>query len=156
MVMDIKVHEFVNKGKAESIKIEGDEQSYPLILMPYDSMRLASGFIGDPPFVIKTVEDTVLKGKYIVVEINPRTSRGFVEGGYAILSTPKGQAKVRVHYSDGVMPGIVAIPRGLGHTAYDDYLADKGVNFNELIGLVEDPVSGLNAAWGIRAKLTRA
>ena len=151
-----KKFEFVNKGKAESVKIEGDEQSYPFILMPYDSMRLASGFIGDPPFAIKTVEDTVLKAKEIVVEINPRTARGFVEGGYAILSTPKGQAKVRVHYSDGVMPGIVAIPRGLGHTAYDDYLAGKGVNFNELIGLVEDPVSGLNAAWGIRAKLTRA
>ncbi len=148
--------EFVNKGRAESIKIEGDEQSYPLILMPYDSLRLASGFIGAPPFAIKTVEDTVLKGKDIVVGINPKTTRGFVEGGYAILSTPKGQAKVRVHYFDGIMPGIVAIPRGLGHTAYDEYLADKGINFNELIGPVEDPISGLNAAWGIRAKLTRA
>ena len=148
--------EFLNKGKAESIKIEGDKQSYPLILIPYDSMRLASGFIGDPPFAIKTVEDTVLKGKEIVVEVNPKTAKEFVEGRHAILSTPKGQAKVRIHHFDGIMPGIVALPRGLGHTAYDEYLADKGINFNELIGPVEDPVSGLNAAWGIRAKLTRA
>lgn len=148
--------EFLNKGKAESIKIEGDKQSYPLILIPYDSMRLASGFIGDPPFAIKTVEDTVLKGKEIVVEVNPKTAKEFVEGKHAILSTPKGQAKVRIHHFDGIMPGIVALPRGLGHTAYDEYLADKGINFNELIGPVEDPVSGLNAAWGIRAKLTRA
>ena len=148
--------EFLNKGKAEPIKIEGDKQSYPLILIPYDSMRLASGFIGDPPFAIKTVEDTVLKGKEIVVEVNPKTAKEFVEGRHAILSTPKGQAKVRIHHFDGIMPGIVALPRGLGHTAYDEYLADKGINFNELIGPVEDPVSGLNAAWGIRAKLTRA
>jgi anaerobic selenocysteine-containing dehydrogenase len=119
-------------------------------------MRLASGFIGDPPFAIKTVEDTVLKGKEIVVEVNPKTAKEFVEGKHAILSTPKGQAKVRIHHFDGIMPGIVALPRGLGHTAYDEYLADKGINFNELIGPVEDPVSGLNAAWGIRAKLTRA
>ncbi|MDA3832588.1 MAG: molybdopterin-dependent oxidoreductase [Spirochaetales bacterium] len=147
--------EFVNKGKAESIKIEGDKQAYPLILMPYDSMRLASGFIGAPPFVIKTVEDTVLKGKEIVVEVNPRSARGFREGDQAILSTPKGIVKVRVHHFNGIMPGLVALPRGLGHTAYDEYLADKGINFNELIGPVEDPVSGLNAAWGIRAKLTR-
>jgi anaerobic selenocysteine-containing dehydrogenase len=148
--------EFVNKGRAESIKIEGDEQAYPLILMPYDSMRLASGFIGDPPFVIKTVEDTVLKGKEIVVEVNPRSARGFREGDHAILSTPKDSVTVRIHHFNGIMPGLVALPRGLGHTAYDEYLADKGINFNELIGPVEDPVSGLNAAWGIRAKLTRA
>ena len=148
--------EFVNKGLAELVKIEGDEQSYPLILIPYDSMRLASGFIGDPPFAIKTVEDTVLKGNDICVEVNPRSARGFREGDLAILSTPKGSVKVRVHHFDGIMPGLVALPRGLGHTAYDEYLAGKGVNFNELIGPVEDPVSGLNAAWGIRAKLTRA
>ncbi|MBC8199122.1 MAG: molybdopterin-dependent oxidoreductase [Desulfobacterales bacterium] len=148
--------EFVNKGRAESIKIEGDEQAYPLILMPYDSMRLASGFIGDPPFAIKTVEDTVLKGNDIFVEVNPRSARGFREGDHAILSTPKGSVKVRVHHFDGIMPGLVALPRGLGHTAYDEYLAGKGINFNELIGPVEDPVSGLNVAWGIRAKLTRA
>ncbi|MDI6686729.1 MAG: molybdopterin-dependent oxidoreductase [Desulfobacterales bacterium] len=147
---------FVNKSKAEPIKIEGDKQTYPLILMPYNSMRLASGFIGDPPFVIKTVEDTVLKGKEILVEVNPKSARGFREGDQAILSTPKGSVKVRVHHFNGIMPGLVALPRGLGHTAYDEYLADKGVNFNELIGPVEDPVSGLNAAWGIRAKLTRA
>jgi anaerobic selenocysteine-containing dehydrogenase len=148
--------EFVNKGGAESIKIEGDEQSYPLILIPYDSMRLASGFIGDPPFAIKTVEDTVLKGNDICVEVNPRSARGFREGDHAVLSTPKGSVKVRVHHFDGIMPGLVALPRGLGHTAYDEYLAGKGINFNELIGPVEDPVSGLNAVWGIRAKLTRA
>ena len=158
--------EFLNRDRAEknnnrfphfsSVKIEGDELSYPLILIPYDSMRLASGFIGAPPFAIKTVEDTVLKGKDVVVEVNPGSARGFKEFDHAILSTPKGSVKVRVHHSNGIMPGLVALPRGLGHTAYDEYLADKGINFNELIGPVEDPVSGLNAAWGIRAKLTKA
>jgi hypothetical protein len=41
------------------------------------------------------------------------------------------------------------------HAAYDDYLAGKGVNANSLMGVVEDPISGLCATWGIRAKLTR-
>jgi len=140
------------------VKIEGDNSAYPLILVPYDSMRLANGFIGDPPFVVKTIEDTVLKGKDIFVEVNPKTAKaqGLSEGRYAILSTPKGKAKVKVHLFEGVKPGLVAMPRGLGHTAYDNYLAGKGINFNELIGPVEDPVSGLDAAWGIRAKLTKA
>jgi hypothetical protein len=51
------------------------------------------------------------------------------------------------------MPGVVAMPRGLGHTAYDEFLAGKGVNVNQLVGSVDDPASGLDAAWGIRAKL---
>ena len=141
------------------VKIEGDKGFYPLVLIPYDSIRLASGFVGDPPFVIKTVEDTVLKGKDVFVEINPKTARAqglSEEGQYAMLYTPKGKAKVRIQLCDGIMPGIVALPRGLGHTAHDKYLADKGVNLNELIGPVEDHASGMDAAWGIRVKLSKA
>ncbi len=138
------------------VEPEGDEGQFPLILIPYDYMRLASGYIGTPPFAMKTVEDTVLKGNDSFVEINPSSGKGFREGDRAILNTPKGTVNVRVHLFDGIMPGLVALPRGLGHTAYDEYLADKGINFNELIGPIEDPVSGLNTAWGIRAKLTRA
>ena len=139
------------------VSVEGSMVSYPLVLIPYDSMRLSNGYIGDPPFVIKTVEDTVLKGKTACVEINPKTGKelGLTEGRYASLLTPRGKAKVKVHLYEGIMPGIVALPRGLGHTAYDKYLADKGCNFNELIGSIEDPVSGLDAAWGIRARLTK-
>ncbi len=140
-----------------SISIEGTTISYPLVLIPYDSIRLANGYIGDPPFVIKSVEDTVLKGKTACVEINPKTGKelGLAEGRYAFIHTPKGKAKVKVYLYEGIMPGIVALPRGLGHTAYDKYLAGKGCNFNELIGPAEDPVSGLDAAWGIRARLTK-
>jgi len=144
-------------AQLDQIVLEGDASSFPLILIPFDSMRLASKFIGAPPFVVKTVEDTVLKGNDIFIEINPKTAKenGLFEGKYAVLSTPKGKAKVKIHLFDGIMPGIVAMPRGLGHTAYDKYLAGKGINFNELIGPVADPVSGLDAAWGIRAKLAK-
>ena len=110
------------------------------------------------PFVIKTVEDTILKGKDVLVEVNPATamSLGLADGKPATLSTPKGEARVRVHYFNGIMPGVVAIPRGLGHTANDKYMVGKGANFNELIGQVEDRASGLDTAWGIRAKLAKA
>jgi len=140
------------------VGIDGDKTDYPLLLIPYDSIRLANGVIGDPPFVMKTVDDTVLKGTDVFIELNPKTAgeHGLREGQLAMLNTPVGKARVRVHLFDGIMPGIVALPRGLGHTAFDDYLAGKGINFNELIGPVEDSVSGLDAAWGIRVKLAKA
>jgi len=154
--------EFINPDTGsmpqfKPISIEGDERLYPLVLIPYDSIRLANGYIGDPPFAVKTVEDTVLKGEYVFVEINPKTagSAGLQDGQRLVLITPKGKAEVKIHFFEGIMPGIIALPKGLGHTAYDDYLAGKGINFNSLIGPVEDPDSGMDAAWGIRAKLSK-
>lgn len=136
---------------------EGDSGDYPLLLLPYDSIRLASGSVGNPPFVTKTVADTVLKKDDLLVEINPETARehGLKEGSKVLLTTPKGEAKVRTHLSDGLKPGIVAMPTGLGHTAFDEFLAGKGININQLMGPVEDAASGFDAAWGIRAKLAK-
>lgn len=139
-------------GEAE---IEGDPEIYPLVLIPYDSIRLASRYIGDTPFMIKTVSDRVLIGQDGFIDINPETAKtfGFANGKTALLKTPIGRATVRVNYDEGIMPGVVAMPRGLGHTAVDNFLADKGINVNRLIGPAEDPASGFDAAWGIRAKL---
>jgi anaerobic selenocysteine-containing dehydrogenase len=106
----------------------------------------------------KTVEDTILKHNDGFIEINPKTAQSsqLSEGDFVMLQTPVGQARVRVHLEDGIMPGVVALPKGLGHSAYDGYIADKGINANLVIGPVPDPVSGLDAAWGIRAKLSKA
>ena len=137
---------------------EGDEASYPLVLIPYDSMRLANNAITNPPFVMKTVEDTVLKGNFGLVEMNPETAKtlGFSEGSVAQLKTPKGESKVKIHLYHGIMPGVVAMPKGLGHRTKDRFSAGKGSNIKELMGPVEDQASGLDVAWGIRAKLTKA
>ena len=141
-----------------AVAAEGDSSTFPLILVPYDSIRLASGSIGNPPFMTKTVAATVLVKNDVFVEVNPETARKYQlnEGTQAVLATPKGEGKVRIHLSEGVMPGLVAMPTGLGHTAFDDFLAGKGVNVNELIGPVEDAASGFDAAWGIRATLAKA
>lgn len=140
------------------VKIEGNAVRFPLILIPTELMRLADGAVGNPPFCTKTLEENELKGKNLFVEIHPKTAAeyGLSEGRHAVLATPKGEAKVLVNLSEGIMPGVIGIPKGLGHTAYDDYLAGKGANANSLMGVVEDPISGLCATWGIRARLTRA
>jgi len=141
-----------------SVRIPGDESFYPLLLVPYDTMRLASGYVGSPPFLVKALEDTVLKGNDLLVEVNPATAKklGLSDQKYARLTTARGSAKVRIYFFDGIMPGVIAIPRGLGHTAYDNFLAGKGVNYNTLSEPLEDAATGLDAAWGVRAKLTKA
>ena len=56
--------------------------------------------------------------------------------------------RVRLHY--------VWDYRDVDRAFWDEHLAGNGVNFNALVGSVEDPDSGLDAAWGIRAKLKKA
>jgi len=137
---------------------EGDAKAFPLILIPYDTMRLASGVIGTPPFVMKTVGDDVLRKNYSCIDINPKTAAklGLTEGAIMTLATPKNSVSVRIHLSEGILPGLVALPRGLGHSAYDKFLAGKGVNFNALYTPMTDPVSGLDMTWGVRAKISNS
>jgi len=145
-------------GNYSLVKPDGDEAFFPLVLIPFDTMRLWSGYVGSPPFLVKSVGDTLLQKNDVLVEINSATaaSLGLKDGRAAVLTTPKGNAPVKVRVSEGIMPGLVALPRGLGHTANDRFLAEKGVNYNRLAGPVEDGATGHDAAWGIRARLTKA
>jgi anaerobic selenocysteine-containing dehydrogenase len=149
--------EYKTKPAFTPVEPQGDKGVFPLVLTGYDSMRLAGGAVADSPFMVKSVDDTVLKKGDILVEVNPHTAgkHSLAEGAAAVLVTPVGKARVRVHLSHQVPPGMVAMPRGLGHSAYDPFIGGKGVNFNDLIAPVPDPVSGLDAAWGIRASLTK-
>ncbi len=141
----------------EPIRLQGDKEKYPLTLVPKTSMRLNSGAVGSPPFMVKVVEDTVLRKNQGAVDLHPQTAveLNLAEGEPVQLTTPEGQAEVSVHLDEGTMPGLVVMAEGLGHSAFDKYLAGKGVNVNRLLGQVKDPLTGQNVAWGIRAKLRK-
>jgi anaerobic selenocysteine-containing dehydrogenase len=73
-----------------------------------------------------------------------------------MLTTPNGSARVRVTMNEGIMPGVIGMVEGLGHTFDNKYVSNKGVNVNDLIGPVIESDSGLDAAFGIRAKISKA
>lgn len=127
-----------------------------LTLIPIDNMRLTDTVPAASPFAIKTVSDRVLSGRDILVEINPETAKGLKDGGEAMLTTSQGSAKVRVNLNHGIMPGVIGMVKGLGHTFDNKYVADKGVNVNDLIAPVIESGSGLDAAFGIMANISKA
>lgn len=142
----------------EEAQSGADKEGYPLLLMPIELINLASGWIGNPPFLNKTLFDYQLKGGDLFVEVNPKTAAeyGLSEGSRVILRSQRGELKARTHLFDGAMPGVVFIPVGLGHTAYDRYLKGKGVNPYEIIERVEDPLSGQPIWWNTRVKVIKA
>ncbi len=139
---------------APKVAVPMGEGDYTLV--PVDKMRLAGGSMTSSPFAVKTVSDTVLSGKYSVVEINPTTAGVLKDGDIAVLKTAMGTAKVKIGFNEGILPGVIGMPRGLGHAFNNPYVAGKGVNVNDLIGPVIEPGSGLDAAFGIKASLSKA
>ena len=92
------------------------------------------------------------------MEVHPETANnlGIRESDRATLKTPQGAIPVLVHLSQGARPGVVFIPQGLGHKAYDEYIRDKGENANKIIEVQIDPLTGLGTVWATRAQLRRA
>ena len=140
------------------IEIAGNQSNDHLVLIPYNSPRIACGAIANPPFMTKTIDSNILKKDMLFVQINPESAKklNLKQGDRAIIKTPAGEATVRVDLFNGLMPGMLAIPAGLGHTAYSRFIAEKGVNSNKLIKPVIDADSGLNIAWGVRATVQKA
>jgi anaerobic selenocysteine-containing dehydrogenase len=141
----------------EKIRSRADEKQYPLLLFPTELINLASGWIGNPPFLNKTLHDHQLTRDDLFVEVNPKTASqyGLKEGSKAIVRSPKGEVAVRIHLFDGAMPDVIFIPFGLGHTAYDRYLKGKGVNPHTIINPIEDPLSGQPVWWNTRVTMIK-
>ncbi|MCK5098645.1 MAG: molybdopterin-dependent oxidoreductase, partial [Desulfobacteraceae bacterium] len=141
----------------KSVMAQGDKQSFPLTLISIDNIRIAGGEISSSPFAIKTVSDKVIKGTDILVELNPETAKKarLAHGDLAKITTLAGSARVKVNVFEGIMPGLIGMAQGLGHTCDNKYIADKGVNINKLIAPVIEPSSGQDAAWGIAASISK-
>ncbi len=133
----------------------GEVHKYPLMILTRSSMRLNNSAVGTSPFMMKSVSDTVLKGKKGVVDVNPQTAEklNMTEGDMARLITPEAEAAVMIHLDDGTMPDTVVISQGLGHAAFGEYLDGRGVNASRLLQPVLDPLTGQNISRTVRARL---
>ncbi len=135
----------------------GSATEMPLLLVAYVSPFITNGYLANPPFMNKLVSDVVLKQNDVFVEIHPKTATSLklVQGDRVSLRTTQGEATVRVNLTPAARPGVIYIPKGLGHKAYDEYIQNKGVNANSLMEVQLDPVSGMGTVWATRAQLRR-
>ena len=132
-------------------------EGFNLTIMPENIIAMAENGMGTPPFLIKELGDDVLKGNDIFVQINPITARRLKlkEGDSVILESSLGRVNVRIHICTGVREGVVLIPLGFGHTAFDKFLRDKGVNAHQILEAKKDSISGLPLWWATPGKITK-
>ena len=134
-----------------------DEDKYPLVMVPYELINLSSGWLPNPPYANKILFDHQLRKNESFAEINPKTAAEYKlkEGDRVIIKSGKGRLQVRVHLFEGAMPGVVYLPLGLGHSAYDEYQRGKGVNPNDIIDGGRDPFSGQSVWWNTPVALRK-
>jgi anaerobic selenocysteine-containing dehydrogenase len=139
------------------LKSDVDRSAYPLLMIPYEMINLASNWVPPPPYLNKTIFDDQLRKDESFAEINPKTAKKYElrDGDRVLIISPVGEARVRVRFFEGAMPGIVYLPMGFGHTAYDEFSKEKGVNPNWIVHSEKDPLSGDPAWWYTPVKLIK-
>ncbi|MFZ0449994.1 MAG: molybdopterin-dependent oxidoreductase [Desulfatiglandaceae bacterium] len=141
----------------EKPAVQEATEAYPLLLIPYEMINLASSWIPSPPFLEKTWFDNELRKNESFAEINPKTASEYrlTEGDRILIKSPSGEVRARLTLFEGAMPGIVYMPLGLGHTAYDEFLKGKGVNPNRIVHPGRDPLSGHPVWWNTPVRITK-
>jgi anaerobic selenocysteine-containing dehydrogenase len=175
--IELAVYEAAQKGSEEgtlkdmNVVVKGDEvfmphyedlrpseaRAYPLRMIPYEMINLASGWHPSPPFHKKTLYVNQLSQDHSFADINPKTADeyGLKQGDQVIVESPRGRLNVRANLFEGAMPGIVYLPVGFGHTAYDEFLRGKGVNPFDIVQAGKDPLSGQPVWWNTPVKLIK-
>ncbi len=139
------------------LKPSGSESEWPLLLVSYSSPRVSCGYLANTPFMNKLIPDSMLAGDELFIDLNPQTaaSLGIAQGDQVKIKTTQGEAGAKANITPAARPGVLYIPRGMGHKAYDEYIGNKGVNACQLMEVQLDPVSGMGTVWATRAQLRR-
>ncbi len=131
----------------EPPRVSGDERSFPLTLVTFRLLTLGDGSVANLPFLQERLAPHVNVQWGTWVELNPEAARrlGVTDGDWVWVESPAGKVKVRAKLYPGIMPAVVAVPLGQGHTALGRYARGAGANPMRLLGSERDPMSGLSA-----------
>lgn len=142
----------------EEASTEADKKKYPLLMLPYSLVNLSSTWTPNPPYLKKTLFDHQLLKDESFADINPDTALEYNlrQGDRILIESSKGKLSARVNLFEGAMPGVVYLPLGLGHSAYDAFARGKGVNPNEIVDAAKDPLSGQPVWWRTHVRITKA
>ncbi|MBF0481634.1 MAG: molybdopterin-dependent oxidoreductase [Desulfovibrionaceae bacterium] len=146
------------KTLAAALKADGAKaEDGALALTCAYKTRSGSPAVGIPAQDLTAVRDTELAGTKTVATLNAATAKMFkLEAGESIkLTGPAGEISALVALSETVMTGVVAVPMGFGHTAFDDFSKNKGQNVLAVMTATEEPATGVNSWSGSKVKIAK-
>ena len=126
----------------------GSSETYPFILQPYLSQNMHDGSGANLPWMQELPDPltSVVYGSWL--EINPATAQelGLRDGDLVEVESPEGTVSVPVLTFPAIMPNVVAMPVGQGHSDYGRYASGRGANPIEILASQMEPETG-SLAW---------
>ena len=125
----------LSEGVIESIGVaspefSGSSANYPFILHPYISNTLDDGRGANLPWMQELPDPltSIVYGSW--VELNPQTASdlNLEEGDVVEIESPHGQVTAPVFVYPAIMPNVIGMPIGQGHTDYGRYASGRGTN----------------------------
>jgi anaerobic selenocysteine-containing dehydrogenase len=129
-----------------------------LVLAPLARLHLGTAGMPTTPFGVLTIRDTELKNNVLCAQMNRATAGklGVRDGQSVVAKSAAGSCQAVVSLSESVMPGVVAMPLGFGHTAWDEFAKDKGDNVYKLMEIKPEPGTGMSVFGNPQVQITRA
>ena len=126
----------------------GDSDSYPFVLHPYLTNTMHDGRGANLPWMQELPDPmtSVVYGSW--AEINPATAQalGLADGDLVQVESTQGHLLAPVCIFPGIMPDVIAMPIGQGHSEYGRYAKNRGVNPIQILAPQLEPGSG-ELAW---------
>ncbi|OGU26164.1 MAG: hypothetical protein A2X66_09350 [Ignavibacteria bacterium GWA2_54_16] len=134
------------------------EEDKPLYLIPFHVLPNPDGQAANLPMMQEMFGYTARRFWSSWVEIHPETAAQYAiaEDSWVWVETSVGRLKVQAKLSHAIVPNVIAIPFGLGHTSYGRYAKGHGVNPHSIIRNLYDLISGKAAFEATKAKITLA
>jgi anaerobic selenocysteine-containing dehydrogenase len=138
----------------EPANYAGDAQAYPLVVLPYRAMNYAEGGVRHQKRLSQMPLVPGVNPGRPRIEINPvdAQSLGLANGDRALVETPAGSQALHVMIHRGIRPGTLGLPLGLGTWPPRQGETTGGY---QLLSVFEDPLAGIFAANGTRARVRR-
>nr|WP_303646385.1 menaquinone reductase molybdopterin-binding-like subunit QrcB [Desulfolutivibrio sulfoxidireducens] len=117
--------------------------------------RVGTSATGIPAQCTTVIPHTVLKDGALYVRMNAATAKkyGLSEGSRVTLAGAGTSCSAKTLLSENVMTGVVAVPLGFGHTAFDAFSKGKGDNFLKIMSVAPESGTGMTVWAGSEVKI---
>jgi anaerobic selenocysteine-containing dehydrogenase len=139
----------------EPPRFVGSATEYPLHLNTFKPLAQTGGMTANMPFLQEILGPHVNMRWDTWIEINPQTAKQLdvADGDWVWVESPRGRIKTRAKLYAGVVPNVVNMPLGLGHTALGRWAKNLGVNPNRLLQAQAERLGGVSAWFETRVKI---
>ncbi len=126
----VTVTELLADPGREGEETEGDAESYPWRLLPFETVKTGDGRGANRPWLQELPDplSSVMWGSWAELATTDAQRLGIATGDLLRLESPSGAIEVPAVVLPSVRPGCVAVPLGQGHYDFGRYARGRGVN----------------------------